>query len=101
MDVTPTPSTPKRSRTKVAGNAPTVTIKAAKKPAAAKARTPKAVESEIDVLKIPSRVAPSSEQLIAMISVAAYYRAAARGFAPGGEMNDWLEAERQIIAAVS
>lgn len=32
------------------------------------------------------------------IAVAAYYRAEARGFAPGNEMHDWLEAEQAIQA---
>lgn len=32
------------------------------------------------------------------IAVAAYYRAQARGFAPGNEMQDWLEAEQAIHA---
>jgi hypothetical protein len=31
-----------------------------------------------------------------MISEAAYYRAEKRGFAPGGEMRDWCEAESSI-----
>jgi hypothetical protein len=30
------------------------------------------------------------------ISVAAYYNAERRGFDPGGERDDWLEAERQV-----
>ncbi len=30
------------------------------------------------------------------IATAAYYRAEARGFAPGNEMEDWLEAEKEI-----
>lgn len=30
------------------------------------------------------------------IAVAAYYRAQARGFAPGNELQDWLAAEQQI-----
>ena len=34
------------------------------------------------------------------IATAAYYRAQSRGFSPGDELNDWLEAERQINAAV-
>ena len=33
-----------------------------------------------------------------MIAEAAYYRAAQRGFAPGSEVEDWLEAEAQIRA---
>jgi hypothetical protein len=31
-----------------------------------------------------------------MIATAAYYRAERRGFAPGGEVEDWLAAEREI-----
>jgi hypothetical protein len=31
------------------------------------------------------------------IAEAAYYRAAERGFAPGRELEDWLEAEAQIV----
>ena len=31
-----------------------------------------------------------------MIAEAAYYRAEARGFEPGGDLEDWLEAEAQI-----
>ena len=30
------------------------------------------------------------------IAQAAYFRAEKRGFAPGGEMQDWLEAEAEI-----
>ena len=29
-------------------------------------------------------------------AVAAFYRAEARGFAPGGELDDWLAAEREL-----
>ena len=31
-----------------------------------------------------------------MIAEAAYYRAEQRGFAPGNEMSDWLEAEADV-----
>jgi len=30
------------------------------------------------------------------IRTAAYFRAERRGFAPGGELEDWLEAEREV-----
>jgi Protein of unknown function (DUF2934) len=43
----------------------------------------------------PNNSASSSEA----IAVAAYYRAEKRGFAPGGELNDWLEAERELSQA--
>ena len=35
-----------------------------------------------------------------MIAVAAYYKAEKRGFHPGNEIQDWLEAKREIIALV-
>lgn len=34
-------------------------------------------------------------------AVAAFYRAEARGFAPGGELEDWLAAERELEAHAS
>ena len=34
----------------------------------------------------------------ALTALAAYFRAEKRGFAPGGELQDWLEAEREIFA---
>ena len=33
-----------------------------------------------------------------MIAEAAYYRAEKRGFAPGMELDDWLQAEKEIEA---
>lgn len=35
-----------------------------------------------------------------MIAEAAYYRAESRGFAPGGELADWLQAEANICRLV-
>ena len=34
----------------------------------------------------------------ALTALAAYFRAEKRGFTPGGELQDWLEAEREIFA---
>jgi hypothetical protein len=31
-----------------------------------------------------------------MIALVAYYRAQSRGFAPGGEFEDWLAAEAEV-----
>ena len=36
---------------------------------------------------------PDAEDRISRIATAAYYRAEARGFTPGNELGDWLEAE--------
>lgn len=37
----------------------------------------------------------------ARIAIAAYYRAERRGFAPGRELEDWLEAEREVDRAIA
>lgn len=42
-----------------------------------------------------------SEAMYHMISEAAYYHAAQRGFEPGQELGDWFEAERQITGKLS
>jgi hypothetical protein len=39
----------------------------------------------------------SSEELRRQIAEAAYYRAQERGFSPGYEEKDWLEAEAQVM----
>ena len=36
-----------------------------------------------------------------MVAEAAYYKSEQRGFAPGFEMDDWLEAERELSAVGS
>ena len=43
----------------------------------------------------------SAAQREAMIREAAYFRAERRAFAPGGELEDWLAAERQIETALT
>lgn len=42
----------------------------------------------------------SEDEIKRMIAEAAYFRAAQRGFAPGGEIGDWLAAEREIRGAL-
>lgn len=39
---------------------------------------------------------PDESERQSLIAVAAYYRAERRGFAPGREVEDWLEAEREL-----
>lgn len=43
----------------------------------------------------------SSEPREVMIREAAYLRAEQRAFAPGNELGDWLDAEREIDAALA
>lgn len=42
---------------------------------------------------------PRGEDRLAYIATAAYYRAEARGFVPGQELDDWLEAEANFRGA--
>ena len=41
------------------------------------------------------------EERLRYIAEAAYYRAERRGFAPGGELDDWLEAEAEVDGRLS
>lgn len=45
---------------------------------------------------VPHRLTPAERHR--RISDLAYRRAEQRGFAPGGETEDWLEAEREVDA---
>ncbi|MFA6310684.1 MAG: DUF2934 domain-containing protein [Sterolibacterium sp.] len=42
---------------------------------------------------------PGTEDRLAYIATAAYYKAEARGFMPGQELDDWLEAEAKFRGA--
>lgn len=44
----------------------------------------------------PKRAVCWLEERSRMISEAAYFRAERRGFAPGGDVNDWVQAEADI-----
>ncbi|HEY8249364.1 MAG TPA: DUF2934 domain-containing protein [Burkholderiales bacterium] len=43
----------------------------------------------------------SADELRKLISEAAYYRAKRRGFAPGHELEDWVQAEAEVIGRLS
>lgn len=49
-------------------------------------------DSSLERREIPSY----SDSREARIAERAYWRAEQRGFAPGGELEDWLEAEREV-----
>lgn len=57
----------------------------------------------IDLVKFGlTRVSPPQPQaLTAMIAEAAYFRAERRGFAPGDDFTDWLEAEKEILGTAA
>ena len=45
--------------------------------------------------------APLEPEWHRLISEAAYYHAQQRGFEPGGELDDWLRAEREVRERIS
>jgi sterol desaturase/sphingolipid hydroxylase (fatty acid hydroxylase superfamily) len=49
---------------------------------------------------LPTQPTVQPINLDAMIAEAAYYKAEKRGFSPGNDIRDWLEAKREIIALV-
>ncbi len=62
-----------------------------------KAKTPKPPPA--DAVAVSDSQTPSTADVRHRdIATAAYYRGQGRGFAPGGEMEDWLEAEREMEA---
>ena len=50
-----------------------------------------------------SAAPPAADEVVVeraeLIAVAAYFRAEKRNFSPGGEIDDWLAAEREIDGA--
>ena len=49
---------------------------------------------------VPQGNVGSPEEREYMIAEAAYYRAERRGFTPGNEMEDWLQAETEIDSLI-
>ncbi len=84
-----------RTARKTATAKPESVKKAAPKPESVKKVAPAARKS----VKKPA--APLGEERQRLIAIAAYYRAEARGFAPGHEKQDWLDAETEIDALLS
>ena len=53
------------------------------------------------VLDNDARAEVSPEELRKLISEAAYYRAKQRGFEPGHEVEDWIQAEAEVIGQLN
>jgi hypothetical protein len=53
-------------------------------------------KSEVSAFTGDGEIGPTHEERQRMVAEAAYYRALQRGFSAGGEMDDWLAAEREI-----
>jgi hypothetical protein len=70
--------------------------KSAGKPAAAPATAAPARQQKVQA---PAVETPTGEARYRWIAHAAYLRAEKRGFAPGREVDDWLAAEAEFVAA--
>lgn len=91
MDVTPTNETPKRPRTKVVVKAPAAKKSPRKTLTVRKKAATPAAGTEVSKPR-------AAMDLQTEIAKAAFYLAAEREFAPGHDLDDWLEAERRVKA---
>ena len=76
------------------------TRKPAPKKAAAKAaapRKPHASKNGEPPFTGNVQAPPSPEEVWKLIAEAAYFKAKARDFAPGNEVQDWIEAEAEVM----
>ena len=64
---------------------------------AVSANSPAKGAPEIPKSSAPSISAEERERLIARV---AYFRAEKRGFAPGNELQDWIEAEAEVLRLI-
>ena len=107
MDVTPSTPNPKQTKSKpkvaaapkkepakkAAVSAPVKTKKARIAPATA---APAPIEVVATAVEVVSTSALSVTDLRQQIEIAAYFLAEQRNFSPGNELDDWLQAERQV-----
>mgnify|MGYP001028563517 FL=1 len=71
----------------------------ATKPRPAPRRKPQSREAVPETHAPASTAVPAGEERYRWIAHAAYLRAERRGFAPGQEVDDWLAAEAEFLAA--
>jgi hypothetical protein len=69
--------------------------RAAPRKQAATSPTP-AVDKTAGENATPAAEHPAPEDVRRRIEMQAYFKAKARGFAPGYELQDWLDAEREV-----
>jgi Protein of unknown function (DUF2934) len=110
MDVTPSDPTPKRSKSKAKVEAAPKKEPAKKSAVSAKPVKAKKARVAVPVTVTPAQIVAAPAQVVSTagltltdlqheIAVAAYFLAAQRNFAPGFELDDWLQAERQVREA--
>ena len=88
-----------------AGKGPTLKAGGAKNPGSRPTPARKTTKAAPDtpVVRAPEREASgnttaplSPEEVYRLIQESAYFKAKARGFAPGHEVQDWIEAEQEV-----
>ena len=101
------PAAPAKSGNSKSGNAKTGNEKTAgvKSPGSRpiQARTPTRAAPDTPAVRPPDRETSgntrsglSPEEVYNLIAESAYFKAKARGFAPGHEVQDWIEAEQEV-----
>lgn len=100
MDVTPS-SPSRRARAKVVAKEPTALKPARKTLNASRKKSTEAAAVAVAVApETIAEAAPAAPvDLHSRIATTAFYLAAERSFAPGRELDDWLEAERRVKAS--
>lgn len=68
---------------------------AAKKERPAPAKGPRTRTTKTQASK-----APAPEEVRKLVAEAAYYRAKKRGFTPGHEVEDWVQAEAEVLRRI-
>jgi len=63
---------------------------------AGNASEPKRTPSGKQPLEVSARAQVSPDEIKRLIAEAAYYRAKERGFKPGYELEDWVQAEAEV-----
>lgn len=73
------------------------TPKAAAPRTPSRAAAPRSPKETGEEMAPSARIELSREELQKLISEAAYYRAKQRGFEPGHEVEDWVQAEAEVM----
>jgi hypothetical protein len=67
-----------------------------RKPVGKTASEPKRTPGAKQPLEVSARAQVSPDEIKRLIAEAAYYRAKQRGFKPGYELEDWIQAEAEV-----
>jgi hypothetical protein len=87
---------PKTASTRSAKPAAGRSATATRRPARTAPDAPSTEVIQTETAVTPRRADMSPEDMYRLIQETAYYKAKARGFAPGHEVQDWIEAEAEV-----